>query len=204
MRELLVYGIVDASDRVRYVGLTSTGLHARFLGHRRAAKAGELPVNRYLRKHGCDESRFRILEVADDVDHLEHLEIFWIAQMRELGQADLNLADGGYSRRGSAMTAEAKARIGASAKARWADPEWARAQRQRIEEGRRHGRAQQAEGGRRRVDPWLPNAKITGDTAREVKRLYAAGLNNREIATSLEISFYIVRGITRGKSWNHV
>lgn len=48
------------------------------------------------------------------------------------------------------------------------------------------------------------NAKMTADTVRKIRRLYANGRRKTEIATALGIHFSAVDNVLRGLRWKHV
>lgn len=91
------YGIKLRSDwRIRYVGLTSKTLEQRFAQHLYSARKGTVSaLYIWMRKHAADE--FDIVELcsANSTQELNEQEIFLIEAYRSIGQADLNLTDGG-------------------------------------------------------------------------------------------------------------
>lgn len=113
-KPLSVYGLFDKSEpnRIRYVGLTTKGINARFAGHWSQAQntKRKLPVLLWIRKREKSELGICLIEWADNVEHLKQLEIFHIAQYRELGMADLNLTDGGEALNGRIPSEEWRAK----------------------------------------------------------------------------------------------
>lgn len=111
---MVVYGIYDISkpDICEYVGMTTKGIKSRAAGHwsgSRALPLRKLPIILWMSKRQKSDLEFRQLEVADDLEHLKFLERFWIAQMRDAGQARLNLTDGGEALNGSKWSDERRA-----------------------------------------------------------------------------------------------
>lgn len=49
-----------------------------------------------------------------------------------------------------------------------------------------------------------PNAKLTDDKVREIRRRVAAGETRQQVAESVGISYSVVREILQGKRWRHV
>lgn len=97
MNLYVVYGIYHRllPDHIHYAGQTKVGLPKRRRGHLSAARTGsKLPSATWIRDN-WDDVEFRILATADSPDKLNDLEIFWIAHLKELGQAELNLLPGG-------------------------------------------------------------------------------------------------------------
>lgn len=86
-----VYGVVDATGTVRYVGKTTRGIEARFAEHKSDARSGShLPFLRWLAKH---EDEARVVMVEDAPADLNTAEIAWIAHF---GLANLlNVCAGG-------------------------------------------------------------------------------------------------------------
>lgn len=91
------YGIKLASDdRIRYVGLTTKSLEERFAQHIYAARVGTASaLYRWMRKHA--EDKIEIVNLLHACSHAEmnQQEVFLIEAYRSIGQADLNLTDGG-------------------------------------------------------------------------------------------------------------
>ena len=108
----VIYVIFDVRepDKVRYVGLTSVSLNHRRGGHWTDSQRGELPIHRFLRKRNHDRGlvSFQVIDEAESMDELNDLEMGWIAYYRSIGQADLNITDGGGGTRGRKMTDEQK------------------------------------------------------------------------------------------------
>lgn len=97
MNSYVIYGIyhVDTPEHIHYGGQTTVGLDKRRRGHLSAARTGStLPSATWVRENG-ENVRFRVLAEAKDRNELNDLEIFWIAHLKELGQAELNLLPGG-------------------------------------------------------------------------------------------------------------
>lgn len=97
MNQYVIYGIyhVDSPEHINYGGQTRVGLEKRRRGHLSAARTGStLPSAEWIRKN-WEDVRFRILAEADAPEDLNDLEIFWIAHLKQLGQAELNILPGG-------------------------------------------------------------------------------------------------------------
>lgn len=106
----VVYGLTCACHPeagVRYVGLTSQGAQRRLWGHRKMARKGSaLPVHKWMRKHGDENVISTPLQEVDSPDLLASAEVAWIAKLRDAGQADLNMTDGGEGTFGVVVTDE--------------------------------------------------------------------------------------------------
>lgn len=97
MNQYVIYGIYHAEspEHIVYAGQTRVGLKKRQRGHLSASRTGSnLPSAKWIRDN-VDNVRFKVLDVAETADKLNDLEIFWIAHLKQLGQAELNLLPGG-------------------------------------------------------------------------------------------------------------
>jgi hypothetical protein len=103
-RATLIYALSDECSRIRYVGKTVHSLGKRLGQHRRASRRGELPVNRWMRKH--DVSIGLLETVGPDQDWASR-ERHWIEQFSNL----LNLTKGGEGLAGHTFSAAHKAKI---------------------------------------------------------------------------------------------
>lgn len=119
----VIYGLYVANGDIRYVGLT-TRVAVRLRQHQRAAATGvNLPVYRWMRKHGEDSVCIRILSYALTFDDLKRCEMWWIAELKSIGHELLNLTDGGEGVLGWKHSAETRARIAAGQLGRTASME---------------------------------------------------------------------------------
>lgn len=108
----VIYKVYDATKpgRVRYIGQTVRGVRARERGHWAEAKRlpeSTIPMHRFLRKRPDDGVTvvFEVLETTP-VEFLDDREIHWISFYRDIGQADLNVTDGGGGFRGRVYSEE--------------------------------------------------------------------------------------------------
>lgn len=96
---MFIYGLsctCHPEKGIRYVGRTIGTVKRRLQAHlSRAKSAGRLPVERWIMKHGRANVKIDQLDFAASWDHLNALEIAWIALCRSLGFADLNILGGG-------------------------------------------------------------------------------------------------------------
>lgn len=102
----VVYGVADAAEpyRIRYVGRTISNLDSRFRDHWHQARSRRKkgPFQRWLLKRTPSDVLVFVLSRHPDVESVNQAEIDTIAIYRSLGQADLNLTDGGEGGRGHA------------------------------------------------------------------------------------------------------
>lgn len=94
-----IYGLYDTSDpsRIRYVGQTRQALQDRIYGHLWGAASGRTlgyPSGCWILSIGADRLGVRVLEEPPLAD-LNKSESHWIREFKALGEADLNVAEGG-------------------------------------------------------------------------------------------------------------
>lgn len=101
---ICVYGIFDKSnpERIRYVGLTTVGIKRRFSSHWSQATYTDrkLPILLWMRKREQSQVGIVVLESHSSIDDVKAAEIRLIAHYRSIGQADLNITDGGEAMNG--------------------------------------------------------------------------------------------------------
>lgn len=103
----VIYGawcLCHADRGVYYVGQTINGVVSRWTTHlwnaeKPHAKSYNSRLSRWIRKHASGNVVFSVLEVCTP-DDLDEREIFWIAYLRGLGQAQANYLEGGKQPRG--------------------------------------------------------------------------------------------------------
>lgn len=115
-----LYGVFHESEpnRCRYGGITTTSIKQRAYGHwgnaenpRKKPQYGPMPS--WLRKHREEKDKIHFIEIGyyDTVEKLKSAEIEFIAEMRAIGQCDLNLTDGGEGGNGWRHTPESKKKL---------------------------------------------------------------------------------------------
>lgn len=115
-----LYGVFHdrEPERCRYGGITTTSAKQRSYGHwHNAINPGQRPqygpMPSWLRKHQEERDQIKFVELAyfDTLDELKRAEILFIAAMRDRGQCDLNLTDGGEGGNGWRHTPASRARL---------------------------------------------------------------------------------------------
>lgn len=105
---------------IRYVGQTMTGLKQRFRGHVRTARKppntrpelSDLPVYRWMAKHGVDNIRYILLDECEDPKELDKLERYWIKKLGTFTESwGLNLSAGGIGLQGYRHTDESREKM---------------------------------------------------------------------------------------------
>ncbi len=120
-----MYALLDPRDgRVRYVGLSSSGLTRPRQHATSRAHARKYPVSLWakkLRRAGVDYSVV-VLERAEEYGQLQEQERFWIRVLRDAGCRLLNLTDGGEGTLGRRRSPEQRERHSRFMIARFQDP----------------------------------------------------------------------------------
>lgn len=81
----------------------------------------DLPVYRWMQKHGRSEVSIRVLEYCppDDYSYLDFAEQYWISSLTELGFDLLNIEYGGRGGRRKEVSLETKAKLSVASKRGW-------------------------------------------------------------------------------------
>lgn len=111
-RRVVIYGLrVKSTGEIVYIG-KSVNFKQRVASHKKAAKAGmvNLPIYRWMRVHDANLWQFVILAETTPTTW-EDDERAWIAHYRSLGQAKLNIDDGGAGRTPYVMSEETKKKL---------------------------------------------------------------------------------------------
>lgn len=178
----------DRRERVRYVGQTSRGIRDRFSKHRWSALHGATwPVSRWMRKHGVDNIRYRILEDVGSSELLDEAEQRWIEEFDTLNHeaGGLNLWPGGASQRGYKHPQNARSRV--------KGPKHSEQTKRKLSEASKRNRGERGS-----------NSKITNEVAAEVKRRLWSGETIEQVYTGMGLSIGIVSMISNGKTWTEV
>ena len=115
-----IYHVIHPKDpeRVRYVGKTKRTIHERETGHWSDCnrKRSNSRMQNWLIKYRSDRGliEFREVMTASTAEELNTLEMSEIARLRAIGQADLNILDGGDGGAGTVWTPERRARLSAT------------------------------------------------------------------------------------------
>lgn len=175
--------------RVRYVGQTQDTVSSRFSKHKWNARNGsDWAVCRWMRKHGVEHIKYRVLEVLDRVGELDDAELRWIEKLGTLhtkGSGGLNIWPGGKSVRGYKWTDEQRAAVTGLKRT----PEV-------VEKLRLAGRG--------RVGSKSNRSRLTEDRVLEIKGLLWSGLNVPQVAEQVGLACGLVNTISAGYNWTHV
>ncbi len=130
-----MYGLYCAckkcTSRIRYVGQTSVTVDVRFRDHLKNARRdknhriGGLPVYRWIRKHGVENIRYRVLGRVFSQETADKLEVDLIHEHSTFkSQHGLNTTPGGGGVRGYNLSDKSRAAISAAKKGK---PGWSKA-----------------------------------------------------------------------------
>lgn len=108
----VVYALHLGDGQYRYVGLTRCGARERLRVHRKHARRGvlDLPVYRWMRKHGAETIQMDVLQAVATPAELNACEMRWIATLAAAGHDLLNCTAGGSGLR--VVSEEVRAKLG--------------------------------------------------------------------------------------------
>lgn len=188
----VIYGLFCACHPdvgVRYVGLSSRGAEKRFAQHVKTARHHyeTSPVYAWMRKHGIDNIRWRVLDAVESADDLAAREIFWIAKLGTYrGKIGLNMTIGGEGAKGLVLSEEARQRMSVAARAR----------------GMAHLHSPEILA--RRRGEGNPNASLTDDDVAAIKQMLWEGESVAQIADLVGSTVSTISKISTDRSWTHV
>lgn len=199
----VVYAIfnIDLPDTIRYVGMTSKGEDWRFRGHWKDVRRGrKTKVHNWMRKYGPQQVGIRVIEVYGSREDCVRGEIEWIAKLREIGQADLNLTDGGEGTYGFKHSDEYRKKRSEWMKAHPIRVEFTEEMRRAIGESNRR-RLSTPEAKREHANR---TGKLREHQVVEIKERIARGDSHYRIAEDFGISYTSINNISRDHTWSHV
>lgn len=200
-----MYHVDDGPSRIRYVGQTILGMKRRFRLHTQAARENKpYPVSRWIRKHGEDNIGVSILHATDDPSELNGLEIEEIARLRGVGQADLNVTDGGGGTLGWAMREETKEKIRKKATGRAHSDETKEKLRKYRGDRASFWGKHHTNDMKRKSALSHKNRKLDEESARELRRRYDAGERPIDLAAEFNVTPALVCMVGKRKAWSWV
>lgn len=199
----------DKPELIRYVGQTFRGASVRFYYHRCDAlaenykKKSNLPVYRWMRKHGVENIQYKVLEELDIPEMLNEAEIRWINKLNTFGSSHgLNLSAGGSSLTGYKHSEETKRKLrgrvmsdGSRLKMSRA---WAKSgmTEKRLTAQRQRGLKNSGENHH--------NCQITFEIVLEIKKALWHGEPMSIVAKQFNVSKNTINHINHNRSWKHV
>jgi group I intron endonuclease len=196
-----VYSITNTINGKRYVG-SAVSLGSRFANHRHALRKQQHHAPGLQAdwvRYGADAFAFDVLEVVADKEHLRQREQFWIDHYQAADSAygyNVNPSADGWL--GRHHTEAAKKKIAAKAIGRKLSAEHIRklvaATSGPMPEERRLARRGQGN----------PNAKLTDDDVRAIKKCLGMGVKVAPLAREFSVTYQTIWQIKRGIKWAHV
>lgn len=114
---IYIYKITNRVNSKVYVGMTSTSLHKRLLGHIRNSKKPKFRLHQAISKHGKDNFYIEELDVAENQNDANILERYWIDELKSTNyDIGYNMANGG-SGKSIILSEEIKLKISQSVQA---------------------------------------------------------------------------------------
>lgn len=216
-RSGVVYGVYtpDNPHRCRYVGVTIQGLHRRAQGHWfQARKGAESRIARFLRE--TPDAVFRVIYPDVPDNFLNAFEAELVETLRHVGQADLNILDGGYCADKYVLWRDTTARTRQSeiSLRNWSDPEWAERQRGLIRAS--FSDEFRAGASERMKSYWAtgvinvrgedkPSAKLTEEDVRAIRSSFTGAYGDKTaLAREYKVALSTISSIINRETWKHV
>ena len=199
----------DKPELIRYVGQTFRGASVRFYYHRCDAlaenykKKSNLPVYRWMRKHGVDNIQYMVLEVLTTREELNDAEVLWIEKLNTFrSDYGLNLSAGGSSLTGYKHSEETRAklrgRVHTEETRKKMSDSWRRVG---LTEARKDAMRLN---GLRRSGENASNVKLSEYQVIQIKLELWNGVPPSLVANKFNISRNMVNHINNNRSWKHV
>lgn len=206
----VIYGawcICHPDRGIYYAGQTLHGVVSRWTTHtwnaeKPHAKSYNSRLSRWVRKHGKDNIAFSILEVCTP-DDLDEREVYWIAYLRSLGQAQANILEGGKQPKGHKRPKHSRLMSGENnpmyGKSRKEVMAYARSfQGPASEETRK--KMSNAHQGEKNV-----RAVLTEKDVREIRSAYTGKYGElTRMGKQYGVTAQMIYAIVNRKSWKHV
>lgn len=169
--------------KITYVGKTVNRPSTRLRGHISKARGGDTrPVSNWIKKHGSENIRYRILEVVPREGDLYGREQWWIGHLNTVVPNGYNLTDGGPGSTGLVFTDERK---------------------KNISNARLGGRVN-AEALSELRESLVNNRKLRTSDVREIKSRIWDGESQGSIAKDYDVTHTVIARIARGESFTDV
>lgn len=175
-----------------YIGQTSRSIKIRLYHHiydahnwEKRQKVADLPVYRWIRKHGSENLVCTVLETVSDSEHLDLRESYWIAYYETFSKG-LNLTEGGGGLRGWVASPETRLKMSLSGRGKVITAETRRKMRQ-SSSGDLSNRA-----------------TLTESQVLEIKRRMWNGESVTDLARDFHRNKSLMSHISSGYSWGTV
>lgn len=209
---------------MRYIGQTQQKLTVRVTNHRCQARFGtDQPVYRWIRKHGPDNIRAKVLQEVNEEGNLDEAEREWISKagLNNLLNVAVGGVDGttlGRKRPGQSLRMRGEGHPASritEGDVRYMRDSYTRERGQVTEFSKRYGITVTAVmdviSGRSwphlplgKIVPKKRRPKLTEDEVRSIRERYARGETMTSIAKDFEQTITNVSYIVNRKTWTHV
>lgn len=206
---MFIYGLsctCHPERGIRYVGQTKNAIRMRLIDHRVDARipGPKGRVHSWMAKHGVENIVTDLLDTASCRAEMLQKEVAWIAMMRELGQADMNMTDGGEGVPGVPHTEEWKRAHSAKLKGRKRNPESVALSAAGLKVW--HAEQRVAKGlpplGMKVVIP--RKRQVEDEDVPVIRDRIASGESMWDIAEDYGVSYSVVDSIRRGKVYGRI
>jgi group I intron endonuclease len=184
----VIYKITNEVDGKFYIGSTNN-LIKRYYTHIhdiRSSKNTCVKLIRAVNKHGEENFKFEIV-CECPTDEILKTEQGYIDSLNP----HYNVAKIAGSNLGIKRTEEVKLRKSVSQKENWKDEAYRTKHLKNLSNNWKSGTSHKM-------------AKLTEEQVIEIKKQLASGLLPKQVANKLELSYYSIKDIHRGKTWKHV
>ena len=184
----VIYKITNLLDNKFYIG-SSTNLIKRYythISHIRANKQTCTKLVRAVRKHKEENFKFEILEECT-IDNLLKREQYFLDTLKP----HYNIALIAGSNLGIKRSKKVKLNKSISQKEKWQDVNYRKEHLENLSKNWKLGCNHR-------------NAKLTDANVIKIKEELKKGLLPKQVADNLNLSYYSIKDIHRGKTWKHI
>jgi group I intron endonuclease len=184
----VVYKITNLLDNKFYIG-SSANLIKRYYTHIsniRANKQTCTKLIRAVRKHKEENFKFEIVEECA-IDNLLEREQYFLDTLKP----HYNIALIAGSNLGIKRSKEVKLNKSVSQKEKWQDVDYRKEHLENLSKNWKLGANHK-------------NAKLTDADVIKIKKELKKGLLPKQVADNLNLSYYSIKDIYRGKTWKHI
>lgn len=184
----VVYKITNLLDNKFYIG-SSANLLKRYYTHIsniRANKQTCTKLIRAVRKHKEENFKFEIIEECA-IDNLLEREQYFLDTLKP----HYNIALIAGSNLGIKRSKEVRLNKSVSQKEKWQDVDYRKKHLENLSKNWKLGSNHK-------------NAKLTDADVIKIKKELKKGLLPKQVADNLNLSYYSIKDIHRGKTWKHI
>lgn len=184
----VIYKITNEIDGKFYIGSTSNLIKRYYthINHIRTKKNTCVKLIRAVNKHGENNFRFEIIcecpaneVIKNEQEYIDNLK------------PEYNIAKIAGSNIGIKRTEEVKINKSVSQKENWQDDDYRNKHLENLSKNWKCGSNHKM-------------AKLTEEQVIEIKKHLSNGLFPKQVSDNLKLSYYSIKDIYRGKTWNHI